>query len=357
VRTPDQVWERALDWLGEPHTTMTSSVEVKTETDTRERTAQIGLSGTGAMHKSGHLEAEGQTETLQATVNRRGLPQVVSEIANTATTLLLDDFHYIPPAIQSDVAQQLKDAASRGVRICVASVPHQADNVVRALPELRGRVLAIDLDYWSKKDLLAIPAVGCPLLGIEIDQTSLQMFATEAAGSPQLMQSICLWTCSHFGVRETAEPERVLQLDELSRKEILFLTSLTVDYRSLVRALISGPRVRPGERRTYVHFDGRVGDVYLTVMRAVALDPPRLAVDYAELTKRLEQLCKGANPDGASVVGACTRLSQIAQGSAQGTGPAVEWDDPAQTLVINDPYLLFYLRWSVILEREADMMG
>jgi len=25
--------------------------------------------------------------------------------------------------------------------------------------------------------------------------------------------------------------------------------------------------------------------------------------------------------------------------------------------VIHDPYLLFYLRWSVILEREADALG
>jgi len=356
VRVPDQLWERVLDWLGEPHTTMTSAVDSSTETDTREHGAQIGLSGTGATHRSSHVAAEGKTDTIQATANRRGLPQVVAEIARTPMTLLVDDFHYIPAAIQTDVAQQLKDAASRGVRICVASVPHQADNVVRALPELRGRVLAIDLDYWSKRDLLAIPALGCPLLNVEIDHASLQVFATEAAGSPQLMQSICLWACSHVGVREAAETLRVVTLDETARKEILFLTSLTADFRSLVRQLISGPRGRPGERRTYVHFDGRIGDVYLTVMRAIALDPPLLTIDYAELTRRLDQLCKGASPDGASVIGACTKIAQIAQTKAPPTGPAIDWDEPAQLVVINDPYLLFYLRWSVVLEREADAL-
>ena len=119
------------------------------------------------------------------------MPQVVAELANTKTTILLDDFHYVPAAIQSDVAQQLKDAASRGVRICVASVPHRADNVVRALPELRGRVLSIDLDYWSRKDLLEIPTLGLPLLEPRDRSRSLAMFAIEAAGSPQLMQMIC----------------------------------------------------------------------------------------------------------------------------------------------------------------------
>lgn len=356
VRTADQIWERTLDWLGEPHATMASAIDTRTETETRERSAQIGVSGTGALHKSGHLEAAGQSETIQATANRRGLPQVVGELANSPMTILLDDFHYIPAAIQTDVAQQLKDAASRGVRICVASVPHQPVNVVRALPELRGRVLAIDIDYWNKRDLLAIPALGCPLLGVTFDAGSLHTFAAEAAGSPQLMQSICLWACNHVGVREAQDPPRRIELDELARKEILFLTSCTADFRSLVRSLIAGPRVRPGERRAYVHFDGRVGDVYLTIMRAVALDPPQLAIDYAELTRRIDQLCNGASPDGASVVNACTRLAQIASGFAQADGPAIEWDEQAQTFVINDPYLLFYLRWSVILEREADLL-
>lgn len=355
VRAPDQLWERVLDWWGEPHSTTASSGNSNLDTSTTDRGVQLGVTGTNTSHRSTHAAAAGATETLQATSNRRGLPQVVQELSGTAYTVLLDDFHYIPQAIQSDVAQQLKDAASRGVRICVASVPHRADNIVRALPELRGRVLAIDLDYWSRRDLLQIPKLGCPLLGLEVDEKSLQMFATEASGSPQLMQSICLWMCNHLGMRETADPFRAVTLDELSRKEILFLTSCTVDFRSLVRSLIAGPKVKAGERRTYVHHDGRVGDVYLTVMRAVAMEP-KLTIEKDELMRRLDALCNGAHPDTASVVRACATLGQIASGFAAPTGPTLEWDDPAQTLVVPDPYLLFYLRWSIALEREADAL-
>ena len=359
VRTPDQLWERVLDWWGEPHVTTASMVDSSTETDTHERSAQLGLTGTGISHRSGGAHGTVATETLQATVNRRGLPQVVAELAHTPYTVLLDDFHYIPAAIQGDVAQQLKDAASRGVRICVASVPHRADNVVRALPELRGRVLAVDLDYWSRRDLLEIPRLGCPLLGLEVDAASLQMFAIEAAGSPQLMQSICRWMCNHLGARETADPPRAVQLDETARKEILFLTSSTVDFRSLTRALLAGPRGKSGERRSYVHRDGRTGDVYLTVLRALAMDPPRLAIDLGELGRRVELICGGGgHPDNAQVARACAALGQIATGFAATptAGPSLEWDDQAQTIVIPDPYLLFYLRWSVILEREADAL-
>jgi hypothetical protein len=49
-------------------------------------------------------------------------------------------------------------------------------------------------------------------------------------------------------------------------------------------------------------------------------------------------------------------MAQIAQPFASATGPAIEWDAQTNTLVLADPYLLFYLRWSVMLEREADAL-
>ena len=58
--------------------------------------------------------------------------------------------------------------------------------------------------------------------------------------------------------------------------------------------------------------------------------------------------------DGASIVRTCVALGQIAQGMAEPTGPSLEWDDRDQVLVLPDPYLLFYLRWSGVLERAAD---
>lgn len=354
VRSPDQLWERVLDWWGEPHSTTASVADATSDQKAHDRGVNVGLAGAGVGTKTATTTGTTTSETTQATVNRRGLPQVVAELANTRFTLLLDDFHYIPTAIQGDVAQQLKDAASRGVRICVASVPHRADNVVRALPELRGRVLAVDLDYWARKDLLEIPRLGCDVLGLKVDAASLTMFATEAAGSPQLMQSICLWMCNHLGIRERCEPPRPIELDAAARKEILFLTSCTVDFRSLVRSLASGPKARPDQRKKYTLTDGKKADVYLAVLRAIAMDPPRLTIEYSELTKRLDELCKGEHPEGASVVRTCVALGQIASGFADASGPSLEWDEQAQVVVIPDPYLLFYLRWSGVLDRDSE---
>src|SRR5438477_7854028 len=41
VRAPDQLWERVLDWWGEPHSTTATSVETTTTTDAGERNVSV----------------------------------------------------------------------------------------------------------------------------------------------------------------------------------------------------------------------------------------------------------------------------------------------------------------------------
>lgn len=70
---------------------------------------------------------------------------MVNDIGNSDHVLLLDDFHYMPRDIQVDAAKSLKEAARLGIKVCTAAVRHRGDVLVRANPELRGRVRAVDL--------------------------------------------------------------------------------------------------------------------------------------------------------------------------------------------------------------------
>ena len=63
---------------------------------------------------------------------------------------------------------------------------------------------------------------------------------------------------------------------------------------------------------------------------------------------------KDEPPDGASVIGTLNKLNQIAHQNMPPTGPALEWDEQEQVVVVTDPYLLYYLRWSTFLEKEAE---
>src|ERR1700726_524660 len=94
-----------------------------------------------------------KSSSTSKTNTNNGLSRVIREIAKSDFVVFLDDFHYIPVEAQTDVARQLKAAGEQGVRICTATVPHRADNVVRNNPELRGRLAQVDTTFWTAPEL------------------------------------------------------------------------------------------------------------------------------------------------------------------------------------------------------------
>jgi len=193
IGSANDLWRMILDWMDVP----TSRTEQK-------GTKVVGgVEGKGGGNISLPLVAKG---TVEAKTNHGGerqwetsetywpdnLTQVIKEIANSDFVVFIDDFHYIPKDVQQDIGKQIKAAAEREIRICTASVPHRSDDVVRSNPELRGRVTAIDVEYWNQKDLEEIAKLGFRELNADIEAAVVQQMAAEAFGSPQLMQAICL---------------------------------------------------------------------------------------------------------------------------------------------------------------------
>lgn len=352
VRRADDVWERALDWMGVPAETSA------TDSTSHKGSLAVGAKGAAGLFNlakaevstTGTLESGGASAT-GAVARRRGMPQVVEEIGDSDFVLLVDDFHYVPRDVQESVAQQLKEAARHKVKIVVASVPHRADDVIRANPDLRGRVHCIDLAYWNHSDLERIARLGFESLGIGLDDSAIAAFATEAAGSPQLMQSICLNACFVLDI-DAAASRRRLTLDEATQTRILERTALGTDYRSLVDRLRTGPKTRGTDRNVYPFIEGGTGDVYECILRAVAANPPRLSFDYDEINTRIERLCSsGDKPVGSSVAGSLSHMARIARDES--TMPVLDWDEGKGVLDIPDPYLVFYLRWSGHLDAAS----
>ena len=116
---------------------------------------------------------------VKSTFKSGGLRQVVREIGGSTFTVFVDDFHYIPKDVQKELGQQIKEAAENGVRIVIASVPHRADDVVRSNTELRGRVTAIDTDYWKDDELAQIAYQGFQELNMDIAPPIMQRLTTE----------------------------------------------------------------------------------------------------------------------------------------------------------------------------------
>jgi hypothetical protein len=341
------IWDRALDWMGTPVETTT------TGTTTLTANASGGIKGKAGLPLVGHVAAEGtlggsaaRANATTQTRSRTGMAQVIGEIGNSDFVLLIDDFHYMPAGIQSEVAKQIKEAARQGVKICTASVPHRSDDVVRSNPELRGRVRAVDTRPWNLTDLMKIGGLGFPAAGIRVPEDTLRNFAVEASQSPQLMQAICLQACFTIKLLETKHPvtDRNFTPEEIN--QALEETSTRTDFASLLRSMHAGPKIRGTERKEFELSDGSRGDVYRALLLALQADPPTLSFQWNDLSRRMQSMCKPDAPQAASLSTACAQIAKMAK-EMYPTQRVVDWEgDPANLLSIEDPYFLFYLRWS-----------
>lgn len=258
----------------------------------------------------------------------------------------------MPRDIQAEAAKALKEAVRLGIKISTAAVLHRGDDIVRANPELRGRVRSVDLEYWESADLISIGAQGFDALNCFVSAEDLTLLAREAAGSPQLMQQICLHACFAMNIRERLTSRSTISFSGDNLNTIFQQTSSSTDFRSLVDVLDAGPPTRGTERRIYKFRDGTEGDVYRCVLKAIASDPPQLSFAYDELTKRTQLICVGESPVGSSVIGTCHHIAKLAEDKFPNER-VIDWDEQKLVLDVPDPYLAFYLRWSGRLQEAA----
>lgn len=354
IKSADDLWDAVLDWMSIP--SETSSTNKHSDTIGAEASASGGASVFG-LAKAG-VSAKGKLETSSGsearTIYHRGGPrQVVKELAGSDFVILVDDFHYIPREVQGVVAKQIKDVVRERVKICTATVSHRGDDVLRANSELRGRLQTIDLPYWEKGDLLSIAKTGLSKLNASVPEPSLDSLATEAAGSPQLMQLLCLQMCFFLGIHDRSLMHKTHAIPQESLLGIFKRTSTATDFRSLFEVLDCGPKLRGKERKIYNFIDGSRGDVYRCILKGIASNPPTLSFDYDSLIQRARSVCIGDAPSGSSLSGSCTQMIKLAQ-EIFPTERSIDWDIEKEVLDIPDPYLSFYLRWSGRLLEKAE---
>lgn len=221
LRSVDDVWNRALDWMDLPDGATQHSSTGSTIGGEIAGTGEASIPLVAKAELSANAKAERSIESGRSeSRKRRGLQQVVDEVAGSDFVLLVDDFHYMPRELQNEVAKSLKEAIRLGVKVVTAAVAHRGDDIVRANPELRGRVRAIDLKYWATSELQRIAEYGFQALNVGLDSETVTTFALESAGSPQLMQLMCLQSCFVLGWRERVETTLIPKLGTVSQADL-----------------------------------------------------------------------------------------------------------------------------------------
>ena len=342
ISSADVLWKRVFDKVGTP----ILATQCTTHTDELSAGGTLELTIPLIAKGAGKVDGKNTTSTsVSSNTSPDFLNLIIREFANTGFIIFIDDFHYIPKLIQDEIATLIKEAVRHGVLFVCASVPYHADDLILANSDLRGRMIKLDFDYWNSSTLKLIAQKGFDALNVSVPEVTIEAFAKEAAGSPQLMQALCLNLCYEFNIEGSYLEKKPVSNDPNCIRKICVMTSLMNDYTSVIDSMKDGPKTRGERRKSYPLRDGASLDVYPLVLRALSENPPELTIRYPNLLGRIQRLCKnGEGPSGSSVTGACAHMAEIA--NATSGLMILEWDGESDVFDIRDPYLLFALRWS-----------
>ena len=256
--------------------------------------------------------------------------------------LVIDDFHYASTEMQMKMAQQLKDAIRRELKVVVVSLPHRADDAIRQNADLSGRLSLINIETWKEEDLKKIAIKGFDKLEIKITDNIAEKLAVECLTSPQLMQYICLSICTLLEDEKKQEVN-----DEILEKAYRF-TTINFNYADVVSVLIKGPNPRGQQRKLYRTVDGKELDLYGIIVESLAKNPPMTELDFESFYNRIFNVIEENDRlklEKQTVRNHLNHLQELLEGKEEIYG-AIEWKDGK--VYVLDPLFLFYLRWGRI---------
>lgn len=256
--------------------------------------------------------------------------------------LVIDDFHYASTEMQMKMAQQLKDAIRRELKVVVVSLPHRADDAIRQNADLSGRLSLINIETWKEEDLKKIAIKGFDKLGIKITDNIAEKLAIECLTSPQLMQYICLSICTLLEDEKKQEVN-----DEILEKAYRF-TTINFNYADVMSVLIKGPNPRGQQRKLYRTVDGKELDLYGIIVESLAKNPPMTELDFESFYNRIFNVIEKNDRlklEKQTVRNHLNHLQELLEGKEE-IYRAIEWKDGK--VYVLDPLFLFYLRWGRI---------
>lgn len=374
LRSLDDFWTKLAVELNLP----TSKGGSTTTGDTAKWSimAKLGFPGVGGASAS--VAGDHKLEKAQSWSTNIPQDQAVTRAlkelsaAGRKHSIVIDDFHFVPAAVRTEIIQNLKPLTYAGIPAMLITLPHRRRDSIAGVEDIGGRTRTISVKAWLESELIQIAQKGFDALKVlDTDNKLAQQLARESYGSPELMQRLSLELCETVnGVFNTAEEPKLLVapsswedfLGEIEDEQAL----------AWLERLVSGPKVRGKERRSFELKDGRVLDGYQVILTAMKAQGPLLSMTEDAIKQSIIDLL--ANPADFNKVSLANKLhhmSDIATKSLSESAPELEdedsslWDeyveDPANGSVqpvfeyahtelprrvyIIEPFLAFTLRW------------
>lgn len=335
-------WNVVIEPLG---LFLTTEVE-----STKSRTAGIEATGTAEANfivakgsgsaKAGFDESRGSGTRSSRTISPR--VTALAGMRRDPRPLVVDDFHYLPRAVQAGVVRALKPLVFDGLPVVIVAIPHRRYDALKVEKEMTGRIAQIEIPVWSDDELTFIPVTGFKLLRYELREKALKRLAAEAIGSPHLMQDFCRALCRS---RDMSAASSSTELDISGAElESVFRDVADAIGRPIFEKLARGPRQRTDRIQRELK-DGSSVDIYELVLHALAhLRPGLVSLEYEDLRAAIREVSASQIPQLQEVARVLKHMATIAS-SDQSSTPVIDFEEDEKKLHITDPFFAFYLRW------------
>src|ERR1017187_1363556 len=344
----DDFWQVVIEQLD-----LFQSTGTEEKKETASKLGGKGSAGANFLVAKGSVEigAEIGTSRASSAVHGRTVSSRVAALrglANAKTALVIDDFHYVPRDLQGGIIRALKPLIFDGLPVVIIAIPHRRYDAVKVEKEMTGRISPIDIKTWSPSELTFIPRVGFDLLKYDVPSATCASLASEAIGSPHLVQEFCRGICRLLQT-ETAKVRSNLNVSEKQLDSVFQDTAETIG-RPIFEKLARGPRQRSDRVQRELR-DGETVDIYQLVLHGLAhLRPGLVSIEYEELRGAIREVSASQIPQLQEVARVLKHMATIAA-TDQSSTPVIDFEDEEKKLHITDPFFAFYLRWGELLNR------
>ena len=339
IRTEEEFWAQIAHQLELGRERVRT--ESGTTTDTASGGLKIGIPNVAEFNFGGD-SAIGRATERSVTYDVNHKLASLKHMVDHDIALLVDDFHYIPQEVQKTIIQTLKGAVFKGLSVILLAVPHRAFDPITVEQELEGRFKHIEIPPWDMSDLVLIPERGFDALNVEASARQNDAICAEGFGNPLLVQEICSEFCIKSGIFGRAIEGQKLDLSTLETALTEIAKSKGFPKYSKLKA---GPDARK-KRQARQFKDGTSQDKYSAILTAVAKIGPKTRTSYDEIRSTLQSMLTATSmPAKHEITSALINMSKIAKEKIEGE-PPIEWVSSEDSLVIIDPFLLFYMKWA-----------
>jgi hypothetical protein len=342
VAAEDDFWQVVLEQLD-----LFQGTQEQASDETTATISGKGTAGANFLIAKGSAELGGQLSKKRGSARSRTRsvsPRVAAlrGLGRELVPLVIDDFHYLPRDLQGSVVRALKQPIFDGLPVAIIAIPHRRYDAVKVEKEMTGRISPVEIPAWSEAELRFIPDTGFRLLGISVPDSASRQLASEAIGSPHLMQDFCRTICSRGETGDRIDAARLRHIIE-KLTDVFHEVAETIG-RPIFEKLARGPRQRTDRIQRELR-DGRSVDIYELVLHALAhLRPGLVSLEYEDLRAAIREVSASQIPQLHEVARVLKHMASIAA-SDQSSTPVIDFEEADKKLHITDPFFAFYLRW------------